>query len=389
MMAVIASVARRMSRPSVAPTRRSDGILRATLSGGRSSGVGLPLAADDSPEGCCVPATSCVPAGVPSAIKASHCTSLRLDGLATIVAAAPLRPFVDPAASATVAATASFVTGIREDEPAFTALTHVLTGTAVDERCQPPVATARAPQQHARIVAFVADRPTRRRPPRRRLLCGACRAAHFSSARSAPGRGGGPGLLHGAGPASRRFGRCGCPGRRQRQRLRAGVAELRPSRGLGRSRGRRALDEHRRVRSPYRNGGPRALATQRDLRIPGPISGVRPRRIGRASVRGRHAPLLLRGPSRGHESRRKGAGPGHATARPASRDSDVERLRADRGARLRRSAPPQGRGSGTSATKATFPLERRGTRWQVRARLRSATDPAKATDWSPVAAIRG
>ena len=45
--------------------------------------------------------------------------------------------------------------------------------------------------------------------------------------------------------------------------------------------------------------------------------------------------------------------------------------------------------SGTTKKSATFRLGRRGTRWQVRARLRSATDPAKATDWSPVAAIRG
>lgn len=42
----------------------------------------------------------------------------------------------------------------------------------------------------------------------------------------------------------------------------------------------------------------------------------------------------------------------------------------------------------TPKTHASFPLRRRGTRWQVRARLRDAKDPAKATDWSPTAKIR-
>lgn len=44
---------------------------------------------------------------------------------------------------------------------------------------------------------------------------------------------------------------------------------------------------------------------------------------------------------------------------------------------------------GTTKRKTTFELGRVGSRaWQVRARLRSATDEAKATDWSPVASIR-
>jgi len=42
----------------------------------------------------------------------------------------------------------------------------------------------------------------------------------------------------------------------------------------------------------------------------------------------------------------------------------------------------------TTARDATFALGERGTRWDVRARLRSSTDRAKATDWSPVATIR-
>jgi len=44
---------------------------------------------------------------------------------------------------------------------------------------------------------------------------------------------------------------------------------------------------------------------------------------------------------------------------------------------------------GTTARKKTFDLRRGAKRWRVRARLRSADDEAKATDWSPVASIRG
>ena len=42
----------------------------------------------------------------------------------------------------------------------------------------------------------------------------------------------------------------------------------------------------------------------------------------------------------------------------------------------------------TTGTALTFALGERGTRWQVRARLRSAKDAAKATGWSPAASIR-
>jgi hypothetical protein len=34
-----------------------------------------------------------------------------------------------------------------------------------------------------------------------------------------------------------------------------------------------------------------------------------------------------------------------------------------------------------------FRAGERGTRWEVRARLRKASDPNAATDWSPVVAI--
>lgn len=44
--------------------------------------------------------------------------------------------------------------------------------------------------------------------------------------------------------------------------------------------------------------------------------------------------------------------------------------------------------SATKKVQASFRLGLRGSRWQVRARLRSAKDTAKATDWSPPAAIR-
>jgi plastocyanin len=43
--------------------------------------------------------------------------------------------------------------------------------------------------------------------------------------------------------------------------------------------------------------------------------------------------------------------------------------------------------SGTRERSGRFPAGRSGTRWQVRVRLRSAGDAAKATDWSPVASI--
>ena len=42
----------------------------------------------------------------------------------------------------------------------------------------------------------------------------------------------------------------------------------------------------------------------------------------------------------------------------------------------------------TRSPDVRFRLGRRRARWEVRARLRSASDPAKATDWSPVAALR-
>jgi hypothetical protein len=42
----------------------------------------------------------------------------------------------------------------------------------------------------------------------------------------------------------------------------------------------------------------------------------------------------------------------------------------------------------TRKTHASFRLGPRGTRWQVRARLRNAKDVTKATDWSPRAKIR-
>jgi plastocyanin len=45
--------------------------------------------------------------------------------------------------------------------------------------------------------------------------------------------------------------------------------------------------------------------------------------------------------------------------------------------------------TGTAARSLTFALGKGHKRWQVRARLRSAEDAAKATDWSPPAAIRG
>ena len=43
---------------------------------------------------------------------------------------------------------------------------------------------------------------------------------------------------------------------------------------------------------------------------------------------------------------------------------------------------------GTTARKTTFELGRPGTRWELRARLRSAEDAQKATDWSPIASVR-
>ena len=43
---------------------------------------------------------------------------------------------------------------------------------------------------------------------------------------------------------------------------------------------------------------------------------------------------------------------------------------------------------GTSDRRTTFRLGPKGTRSRMRARLRSAEDEAKATDWSPVASIR-
>ena len=42
---------------------------------------------------------------------------------------------------------------------------------------------------------------------------------------------------------------------------------------------------------------------------------------------------------------------------------------------------------GTNARKTKFRLGRHPKRWQLRARLRSADDAQKATDWSPVASI--
>lgn len=43
---------------------------------------------------------------------------------------------------------------------------------------------------------------------------------------------------------------------------------------------------------------------------------------------------------------------------------------------------------GTTERRTTFRLGPKGTRSRLRARLRSAEDEAKATDWSPVASIR-
>lgn len=43
---------------------------------------------------------------------------------------------------------------------------------------------------------------------------------------------------------------------------------------------------------------------------------------------------------------------------------------------------------GTTARRTTFGLGRRGTRWQIRARLRSAEEAAKATEWSPPVSVR-
>ena len=43
---------------------------------------------------------------------------------------------------------------------------------------------------------------------------------------------------------------------------------------------------------------------------------------------------------------------------------------------------------GTNSRKTRFELGPTGTRWQLRARLRSAEDAEKATDWSPAASIR-
>jgi plastocyanin len=43
---------------------------------------------------------------------------------------------------------------------------------------------------------------------------------------------------------------------------------------------------------------------------------------------------------------------------------------------------------GTNSRKTRFELGPTGTRWQLRARLRSAEDAENATDWSPVASIR-
>lgn len=59
---------------------------------------------------------------------------------------------------------------------------------------------------------------------------------------------------------------------------------------------------------------------------------------------------------------------------------DVQRRRAGRVWRSLR--------EGTTARRAKFRLGRRATHWHLRARLRSAEDAAKATDWSPVTSIR-
>ena len=59
---------------------------------------------------------------------------------------------------------------------------------------------------------------------------------------------------------------------------------------------------------------------------------------------------------------------------------DVERRRGKRAWKTAR--------DGTVATTMSFKAGKRGTRWQVRARLRSADDAAKRTDWSPAASIR-
>lgn len=44
--------------------------------------------------------------------------------------------------------------------------------------------------------------------------------------------------------------------------------------------------------------------------------------------------------------------------------------------------------AGTTQTNGSFRAGRKGTTWEVQARLRSATDPSKATDWSPLASIK-
>ena len=56
--------------------------------------------------------------------------------------------------------------------------------------------------------------------------------------------------------------------------------------------------------------------------------------------------------------------------------------------RRRKGRPWRTLAQGTTARKKAFGLGRGSKRWRVRARLRSADEAAKATDWSPVASIR-
>jgi plastocyanin len=56
--------------------------------------------------------------------------------------------------------------------------------------------------------------------------------------------------------------------------------------------------------------------------------------------------------------------------------------------RRRKRGPWRKLADGTTSSRKAFRLGPRGTRWRVRARLRSAEDAAKATDWSPVASLR-
>ena len=56
--------------------------------------------------------------------------------------------------------------------------------------------------------------------------------------------------------------------------------------------------------------------------------------------------------------------------------------------RRRNRGPWRKLADGTASGRKAFALGPRGTRWRVRARLRSAEDEAKATDWSPVASLR-